>query len=199
MSKSVKANVFNVKRIVYAVITKDDSTAFNHGPIKEFGAPMQVQLTPSYATGTLYGGGVKTEDMSKITGIALKVDVNKVFIEVRADIYGHTYANGELITHENDQAKEIAIGYEMESSGNHREFVWLFKGKPKPFAKTVQQTTDNFNFSIDSIEIGFLFREHDGELKRDADTANSDFTSEKAATYLDTIPGGELVTEPEPD
>jgi phi13 family phage major tail protein len=194
MSNSAKANIFNVKRIVYAKILKDDTTAFNHGPIKNFGAPMQVALTPSYATGVLYGGGVKTEDMSKITGAALKADVNKVPIEVRADIYGHEYSGGELIVHKDDQAPEIAIGYEMEATGNNQEFVWLFKGRAKPFAKTVQQTTDNMNFSTDSIEIGFVPREHDGELKRDADTANPDFTSEKAATYLDTIPGGTLVT-----
>jgi phi13 family phage major tail protein len=193
MPNSVKANVFNVKRIVYTVISKDDSTAFNFGPIKAFGAPMQVQLTPSYASGTLYGGGVKTEDMSKITGVALKADVNKVPIEVRAEIYGHEYTAGELITHKDDQPKEIAIGYEMESTGDNQEFVWLFKGKAKPFAKTVQQTTDNINFSTDSIEIGFIPREHDGELKRDADTANPEFTSAVAAVYLDTVPGGTLV------
>lgn len=196
MEKSVKANVFNVKRIVYAVVIQDDKTAFKHGPIKDFADPMSVKLTPVYASGELYGGGVKTEDMSKITGVSINVEANKVYIEVRADILGHKFENGELITHPDDQPKDIAVGYEMESTGNNNEFVWLFKGKAKPFGRTVQQTTNNINFSTDTIDIAFIPRERDGQIKRDADTAHPDFTKEKAATYLDTVPGGELVTEP---
>jgi hypothetical protein len=33
-------------------------------------------------------------------------------------------------------------------------------------------------------------REFDRKIKKLADTANTDFTAEVAATFLDTIPGG---------
>lgn len=197
MAGSTKANRFNIKRSVYAVITKDDNTGVICGSVEKFGDPMQVQLTPTYATGTLYGGGVKKEDITKITGITMKFDVNKIPIETRAIIGGHAYEDGVLTESKDDQAPDIAVGYEVEETENHSEYVWLFKGKAKPVGSTVQQSTDNINFSTDSIDIGFVPREFDGKLKDYADTANAEFTTEKAATYLDTVPGATLITEGE--
>lgn len=193
-SASVKANRFNIKRSVYALITKDDSTGVIHGPIKEFGEPMQVQLTPTYASGTLYGGGVKTEDITKITGITMKFDANKIPIEVRAEIGGHKYENGELVESADDQAKDIAVGYQVEETNGHSEYVWLLKGKAKPFGSNVQQSTENINFSTDSIDIAFVPRKKDKELKHFGDTANPSFTSTIAEAYLTKIPGATPAT-----
>lgn len=183
---------FNVKRIVYAEIIKDDASGFTYGPIKTFAEPMQVQMTYSLAQGKVYGGGVQKVNMAKVTGATLKIDVNKLAIEVKADIYGNTYADGVRTVGKDDQAKEIAIGYEMESTGDNREFDWLLKGTPQPAGKSTQQTTDNINFSTDTIDINFVPRAFDGALHKDADTANPDFTTVKAETFLATIPGGTL-------
>ena len=198
---SVKANRFNVKRIVYAVISKDDKTAFTHGTIKDFAVPMQVQLTPTLATGQYYGGGAKTEDESRITGYELQLEVNKIFPEVRAEIFGHTYENGRVIVKTSDQPKDIAIGYEVDETGGHRELVWFYKGKARPFAQTVQQTTNSINYSSDTVTIGCMPREHDEKIMEFGDTANSDFSEEDAEAFLDEIPGGtpDPETSPEPD
>lgn len=194
---SVKANRFNVKRIVYAEVLEDTAESYKYGPIKTFGAPMQVQFTPTYASGVLYGGGVKTEDISKLTGGTLKADVNKVPAEVIADIYGHKFENGIVHDNKDDQPKDIAIGYEVEQTGNNRELVWFFKGKAKPYGSNVQQTTENMNFSTDSIDIGLVPREFDGDLKVFGDTAHPTFTDAMADAFLNSIPGGTLVQEPE--
>jgi len=193
MPVSVKANRFNITRSVYAVISKDDATAVNHGTIKTLGEPMTVQLTPSYASGTLYGGGVKTEDLSMMTGATLKLDLNKIAIEDQAIIGGHTYALGVMSEKAGDQAPDIAIGYEVEETGNNKEFVWLLKGKAKPIASSRQQMTDNINYSTDSLEVGFVPRKFDKKIRDFGDTANADFTSIIAVTYLDTVPGATLV------
>lgn len=189
MGASAKANRINIKRSVYAVITKDDSTGVVHGPIKQFGKPMQIQLTPTYASGVLYGAGVKEEDLAMITGVTVKYDVNKIPIEVRADIGGHKIEEGVLIESKDDQAPDIAFGYEIVQTNGKVELVWLLKGKAKPFGSNVQQSTDNINFSTDSIDIGFIPREYDGEIKRFGDTANPDFTTAMADVFLDTVPG----------
>jgi phi13 family phage major tail protein len=193
MPQSVKANRFNIKRIVYSVISKDDASAFNYGTIKKFADPMQVQYTPTLATGIQYGGGVKTEDMSKMTGGVLQVDVNKIPIEVRAEILGHTYAAGVLTEKPSDQPKDIAIGYELDETGDNTELVWLYKCKAKPFASSTQQTTENINFSQDTLNIGVMPRVFDGAIRAFGDTANADFTPEMATAFLATIPGGTLV------
>jgi phi13 family phage major tail protein len=191
---SGKANRFNIKRIVYAMVLEDTKTSFKHGPIKEFGKPMQVQFTPTVATGTLYGAGVKEEDISRLTGGELALDINKVFIEVRAEIYGNTYTDGTLHEVVGAQPKDIAIGIELEETGDNRELCWFFKGKPRMGAQTTQQSTDNINFSTDSITVGLVQRTFDGRLRSFGDTANTEFTKTVADAFLDTIPGGTLVT-----
>lgn len=198
MPESKQANRINVSKIVYTLVTKDTSTEYTHGPIKTLGEPMQVQLTPSLASGMLYGGGVKTEDLAKLTGIELQIDLNKVPIEVRAEIMGNKYENGILSENKKDQAKDIAVGFEVEETGDNREFMWAFVGKPKPFANTVKQSEDNLTFSTDTISIGFKPRKIDGDIRKIGDTANEDFTSAMADTFLDSVPGNtNEITPPE--
>ena len=106
--------------------------------------------------------GQKTEDLAKLTGIELQVDLNKVPIEVRAELMGNTYADGVLTENKSDQAIDIAVGFEVEETGNNRELMWLYKGKVKPFANSVKQSEDNITFSTDTITIGFVPRALDG-------------------------------------
>jgi phi13 family phage major tail protein len=191
----MKTVVFNVLRIVYAKVLKDDSTAYYYDAIKTLGDPMQVQLAYTMANAPWYGGGVKRGEITKITGAELQVDITKVSIETKADILGHEYASGVMTVNKKDQAPNIAVGYEMEATEGNREFVWLFKGKARPFGKNVQQSTDNINISTDALTIGFSPREFGGDLYVNADTSNADFTESVANTFLDTVPGGTLVTE----
>jgi phi13 family phage major tail protein len=196
---SGKANRFNVKRIVYALVLENTASSYKYGPIKEFGVPMQVQFTPTVASGVLYGAGAKEEDISRLTGGELVIDMNKVFIEVRAEIYGDEYASGVMNEVIGTQPKDIAIGVELEETGDNRELCWFFMGKPRRSAQTTQQSTDNINFSTDSITIGLVQRALDKRLRSFGDTANSTFTSSAADAFLDTIPGGTLVTDTEGD
>jgi phi13 family phage major tail protein len=196
MPESVKTVRFNVSKLVFAVILEDTVTSFKHRPIKKLGEPMQVQLTYTLATGTVYGGGVKQFNPTKVTGATLQLDINKIPIETRAEIYGNAYENGILSVGKNDKANKIAIGYELEAesdTGIKKEMEWIFKGDPQPFGKTTQQTTDNINFSTDTMTINFVPRGLDGLIKKEADTANSAFTAEAAEAFLSTIPGGTLV------
>lgn len=185
-----KANRINIKNVVYAVVTDDSTTETTYGPIKPVAPAMQVQLTPTVATGDLYGDGVKQETMSKLTGIQLVLDVNKVPIDVRAEINGNTYENGVLVEKATDQAPYIAVGYMVEQTNNTAEYIWLLKGKAQPYGSTVQQATENINYSTDSITIDFVARDSDGEFRRFADSADETFTSEMAAAWFDEVGGG---------
>lgn len=196
MGNSVKANRINVSRIVYAPILKDTATEYTHGDVKELGKAMQVDITPSLAAGVLFGNGAKEEDLAKLTGIELKVDLNKVSIETRAELMGNAYENGVITESKSDQAIDIAVGFEVEQTGNNKELMWIFKGKVKPFANTVQQSTDNITFSTDSIAIGFVPRAIDGGIRAIGDTANADFTSVMASAFLESVPGNTNVIIP---
>lgn len=185
---SKKANRINVKNVVYTILESDDSDGVTYGEVKTLSPAMQIQLTPSLASGVLYGNGVQQENIAKLNGISLVLDVNKVKIEDRAEILGHTYSNGVLIEKNGDEAPYIAVGYEVEQTNKCKELIWLLKGRAQPFNSTVQQSQDSINFSTDSITINFIPRDYDGELKYFGDTANADLTEIQASNWFTSGP-----------
>lgn len=189
MTEVKKTARINVKNMVYAILTKDDTQSVEYGEVKPFAKAMQIQVTPSVSSGTLYGDGMKQEVIGKLTGLTVVADINKLNIDVRTEILGITYENGVATDKAGDEAKEIALGYMVEQTGNTAEYIWLLKGRPQPYASTVQQQTDNINFSTDSVTIEFVPREHDEEIRKFADSADPAFTKEMQDTWFKTVPG----------
>ena len=172
MNKSKKANRINVKNVVYAVLLDDTAEGAAYGEVRPLSPAMQVQITPSLATGVLYGNGAQQENIAKLTGIAMVLDVNKVPIEERAVILGHEYTNGVLVEKDGDEAPYIAVGYQVDETNKSVELIWLLKGRAQPFNSTVQQSSDSINFSTDSININFLPRDYDGSLLHNKTSTN---------------------------
>lgn len=185
---SKKANRINVKNVVYAMLESDESSGTTYGEVKTISPAMQVQLTPTLASGVLYGNGVQQENIAKITGISLVLDVNKIPIEIRAEMMGNKYANGVLEEGAGDEAPYLAVGYEVEETNGCKELIWLLKGRAQPYNSNVQQSTDSINFSTDSLTVNFTPRDSDGKLKFFADTANGEFTAQQAEKWFQTGP-----------
>lgn len=187
-NKSTKANRINIVDPVYAVIQSDTKEGTTYGEVKRLGAAMQVQLTASISSGVLYGNGVQQENISKLNGIALVADVNKINIEDRAAILGHKYENGVIHEKAGDEAPYIAVGYKVEQTNGKVELIWLLKGRAQPTNSSVQQSTENFNFSTDSITVNFIPRDSDMELRFFADSANDDLTQSQIDAWFLTGP-----------
>lgn len=187
-STSAKAYRINVKRPVYALVSTDTSSGCTYDTVKSLCEAMTITCSPVIATGTLYGDGVKQDESNKLTGMDVQLDGTKIAIEDRAAMLGHTYTNGILVEKDSDQAKYIAFGYEVEETGGKTEYVWLLKGKAQPMADTVKQSEGNITYSTDSVKLSFIPRKFDGAIRAKADTANPDFTSTAAATFMATVP-----------
>ena len=168
MNKSKKANRINVKNVVYAVLLDDTAEGAAYGEVRPLSPAMQVQITPSLATGVLYGNGAQQENIAKLTGIAMVLDV--------------------LVEKDGDEAPYIAVGYQVDETNKSVELIWLLKGRAQPFNSTVQQSSDSINFSTDSININFLPRDYDGSLRYFADSANEDLTQDQISAWFLTGP-----------
>lgn len=192
---SKKSNRINVKNLVMALLLTDTAEGTTYGVVESISPAMQVQLTPSLASGVLHGDGVQQENIARLNGIAMVLDVNKVKIETRAKMLGHTYENGVLIEKAGDEAPYIAVGYLVEGTNKCNEYVWLLKGRAQPFNSTVQQSTDNINFSTDSININFIPRDYDAALRYFADSANADLTEEQIRKWFAEGPSKPVVAQ----
>ncbi len=181
---SKKSNRINIVKPVYCLVMTDGTEGTTYGPVKSFGKAMQLQLTPQVATGVLYGDGKKEEDMGKLTGITVTVDINKLYIETKAEIMGNEMIDGVVIEKNGDEPPYIAFGFEVEQTGNTKEQTWLLKGRAQAANQSIQQSAENINFSTDSVTINFIPRDSDEQLRFYADTANSEYTKEQASSFF---------------
>lgn len=188
MSGSAKSYRINITNPVYALLTSDTKEKVEYGEVKPLGEAMQIQLTPSVATGKLYGNGVPKEDISKLKGIAMAFDATKISIEDRSVIQGHKFENGVMVEKAGDEAPYIAFGYEVEGTNKKNEYVWLLKGRAAPMNETHKQSEDNITFSTDTVNINFIPREKDEEIRYFADSANETFTAAQAEAWFKTGP-----------
>lgn len=187
-NKSVKANRINITSPVYAKLITDTPEGTTYGDVRSLGKAMQAQLTPSVSSGVLYGDGMQQENIAKLNGIAVVLDLNKISIEDRAEILGHKYENGIIHEKAGDEAPYIAVGWKVEQTNGKCELIWLLKGRAQPINSTVQQSTDNLTFSTDSITVNFIPRESDKEIRYFADSANPDLTEKQINDWFATAP-----------
>lgn len=186
--KSKRSNRINIKNPVMCLLTSDTDEGTTYGEVESLGEAMQIQLTPAVASGTLFGNGMQTENIGKLSGIAVSLDLNKLYIEKRALILGNEYKDGVLIETAGQEPPYIALGYEVEQTNGTSELVWLLKGRAQPVNETRQQSTDNIVFSTDSVTINFIPRDSDRQIRFFGDTANPDFTKEQADKFFTTGP-----------
>lgn len=186
--KSNKANRINIQNAVYCKLLTDESGSTTYDEPKSLSPAMQVQLTATLASGILHGDGVQQENIAKITGISMVLNVNKIPIEDRAIILGNKYENGILEEVGGDEAPYIAVGYEVPETNGYKELIWLLKGRAQPFNSNVQQSKENINFSTDSITINFIPRDSDKRIRFFGDTANADLTEQQVTKWFTTGP-----------
>lgn len=187
-STSKRSYKINIKNPVYCEVLTDDKSGTTYGTVKSLGEAQQAQVTASAATGSLYGDGAIVDSSAKLTGLSLALNVTKIPVEARADIYNLTVTNGVVQVKAGVQAKYIAVGYEIEQTSGESEYVWLLKGRPQPLNENVSQSESNINYSNDQMVIDFVKRVSDEMLQYFADAANADFTAAQAAKWFTNGP-----------
>lgn len=184
MQKSNKSYKINIKNPVYCVVTADNEAGTTYGEVKSLGEAQEISITPSVATGALYGNGAQVDSSSKLTGIAISLQTTKVLVEARQEIFNEEVTDGVVITKAGQNANYIALGYEVEQTDGKSQYVWLLKGRPVPMNESISQSTDNITYSTDTIDINFVRRDSDNALRYFADASNPDFTDEQAAAWF---------------
>lgn len=180
----------NVKNFCWAKMLTDttEGCTYETTPTKIPGL-MSVDISPTMATGELYGDGAKVDAVSKITGYAVTIALNKLPLATRAAWLGHKLTtDGVMVVSADDQPIDIAIGYESEETGDNRELTWLLKGKAAPGAKSDKQSEGNVTYSTDTITINFVARIADKRFEAIGDTENPTFTSALADKFLNSVP-----------
>ena len=179
-------NRFNVKNVHFAKNTKAAGGTVTRETPRLIAGAMSVTVNPTVASGTLYGDGIISDEISKLTGAGISLEMNKIPTDIVNEIYGKTKdANGVTCDSITDEAVEFSLGWEVELTGGQSEFIWFTRCKAQPMQSEVKQGTDSINFSTDTCAITAM-PDEEGRIKMFGETVDEEFTL--ATTWFKSIP-----------
>jgi phi13 family phage major tail protein len=183
----------NIRGFRYAVVERDVRGFAQYKAIKEIPGAMTIGITPTAAKGDMFGDGVKRASVQKLTGYDLAVELNKIPLTDRAVWQGNNFGEkGVMQVKGTDMSPYIAIGFIIDLVDGGMEAIWFPKCSVSPISNNLQQTTDNANFSQDTISLKAVFRASDGGVMFMIDTSDEkcEYTPEDAEDFLKAVPGG---------
>ena len=118
-----------VEGLVYAEVTKDDSTGYTTGPVKPLAGVATITKATNSSSETHYYDNLPAIIIQSKSSDTITISASGLPLEVVADITGQVYdsATGTLIEGEGVQ-KYFAIGYRAENSLNQEMWVFRLKG-----------------------------------------------------------------------
>lgn len=152
-----------LKDLVYAKITKEDSTQTVYTEVKPLGPAMALNLQPSINRGNL-----RADDKVLFSDAAkgpIAVTLNTAYLEeeVEADILGKELdSNGGLTDAANDDPPYIAIGGRAESARGGYEYFWIYRVKLAPAEENKETKQETPSYQTPNLSGEALPRLHDG-------------------------------------
>lgn len=118
-----------VSDLVYAEVTKDDSTGYTTGPVKPLAGVAEISKATNTSSETHYYDNLPAIVIQSMTSDEITINASAIPLEVLAELKGQTYdaETGTYIEAEGVQ-KTWAIGYKTENTKGEEYFVFRLKG-----------------------------------------------------------------------
>ena len=119
-----------VSDLVYAEVTKDDSTGFTTGTVKPLAGVATITKASNSSSETHYYDNLPAIIVSTNSSDTITISASAIPLEVKAELTGQTYDSetGMLIEAEHE-TKMFAIGYKTQSTVTGKEYYcWRLKG-----------------------------------------------------------------------
>ncbi|BFH59453.1 major tail protein [Paenibacillus azoreducens] len=178
-----------LKNIHYAICEKDDKTGVKYGTPKKIAPALTANVEPTINSAVLNGDDGPVLVADALGEIKVEIGVSDIPFEIQAELLGSKINpdTGLLIDNANDQAPEVALGYQRTMSDGTSRFTWLLKGKfrkDKEEAKTKEGTP---SFQTPTIEGTFLKRAYDDNWRFRVDSSNAK-SADLVKNWFEAVP-----------
>lgn len=155
-----------VKKLYYAILTKDDETGVTYGTPKRIVGLNTIDINPTVQRATAYGDDVPLETASSISEITASFDSVYLPLEDKASLLGHTVTDGVMVSKTDDEAPYVAIMFESKQTKGATQYEKLLKGKFSESQETFNTKGENIDYQLHSLEGSFVARTYDGQWRK---------------------------------
>lgn len=184
------SSTIGLKNMVIAPITKDEEDGTTYGTIQKVAGSIEATITPENNDPDVqYADDIEYDVVYPDPELTFKTKLADVPLAVQKMIFGNRIdSNGVLLRGATDKPPYFAVGFKSEKADHTFRYVWLYKVRAKPMSEeygTKEGATINRKTS--EVEWTAIKRTSDGEYQAVADEGQNGFTTEKAATFLDSV------------
>ena len=186
--------------LVYAEVTKDDSTGFQTGTVKPLAGVAEIAKTSSGSSEAHWYDNIPAVIVTSQGSDTITITTSAIPLDVLAEITGQTYdpTTGAFIEGEREN-KYFAIGYKTQSTVSGQEYYcWRLKGSfstPDEDHKSADDSTDANGQSLTFTGISTTYKFQKNGKPAMAITVNTalDLIANKAG-FFDSVQTPDSVT-----
>ena len=135
-----------ISDLVYAEVTKDDSTSYTTGTVKSLAPIAEMSREIETSSETHYYDNKPLINIDTEGADTVNLNVTAIDMEVLADLLGYDYNSSNKVMVEGErQVKHFALGYKTKMTDGSVRAVWRYKGTfdvPNETAGTIDDGTD---------------------------------------------------------
>lgn len=176
----------SLRNVHFALLTSDteDGVAYKT-PEKLIGA-VAARITPTSNTAQTYSDDGVSDVVNALSQITVEIDLDRLPLEARAKLCGHTYSAGQMVLKDDDEAPYVALGFMSQVTAGEYRLHWLLKGKFSEINEELNTATDTPAWRTNTLVGTFVRRDYDRQWQRIADTGAESSTA-KVETWFASV------------
>ena len=149
---------------------------------------IQANVSPVVNSANLSADDKLYDTADSLSAINVTMGLADIPTADQAALLGHTInADGVLIKKDTDQAPYVAIGYRRRMSNKKYRYVWLYKGKFRPYDQNADTKGETPTFQTPSISATFMPRDKDNQWQAVANEGDLTVLAPTLSTWFDAV------------
>ena len=188
-SPAVSSTV-GLKNMVIAPLTVDTEETLTYGELQLVAGAIEASITPQNADPDVqYFDDQEGDVLYPDPELSFKTKLADLPLIIQEMIFANKIdSNGVLIRSSTDKPPYFAVGFKSEKANHKFRYIWLYKVRAKPVTENyATKEGKSITRQTGEVEWTAIRRTHDNQYQAVADEDENGFTSEKGATFLQSV------------
>lgn len=191
--QNIKSGITNspfigINNLHIAKLVNDPADGSNatYGEIISYPWLRQIQIEPQSSSETLYADNKSVAVANGTSQFNLTIETATLPLEYKALLLGHSYEDGVMTVHSEDNAPYFAVMFETTKQNGKKRFVKFLKVQFAEPSESSSTKEENISYSTPSIKATAIYR-NDGKALLQADEEADGYAAATGANWYASV------------